>query len=99
MFTEEESRCILSIQLSDSATMDNWFWSEEKSGFYSVSSAYKLLQQQSGAWPCSGAVSCWQNLWKMHVPAKVHHLVWRAMAGCLPTKEYINGGLCRGGGY
>uniref|UniRef100_A0A803QEJ8 Reverse transcriptase zinc-binding domain-containing protein n=1 Tax=Cannabis sativa TaxID=3483 RepID=A0A803QEJ8_CANSA len=89
MFTEEESRCILSIQLSDSATMDNWFWSEEKSGFYSVSSAYKLLQQQSGAWPCSGAVSCWQNLWKMHVPAKVHHLVWRAMAGCLPTKVQL----------
>uniref|UniRef100_A0A803PV21 Reverse transcriptase n=1 Tax=Cannabis sativa TaxID=3483 RepID=A0A803PV21_CANSA len=89
MFTEEESMRILAIQLGDSAAVDTWSWSEEKSGVYSVSSGYKLLQQQSGAWPCTGAETCWQKLWQMQVPAKVHHLVWRAMSGCLPTKVQL----------
>ncbi|XP_060972588.1 uncharacterized protein LOC133038444 [Cannabis sativa] len=89
MFSEEESRRILSIQFSDCANTDSWFWSEEKSGLYSVSSAYKMLQQQSGAWPVTGAETCWQNLWQLQVPAKVQHLVWRAMSGCLPTKDVV----------
>ncbi|KAM6589905.1 hypothetical protein CsatA_012510 [Cannabis sativa] len=90
MFNDQDRDKILSIQLPDSLCFDSWYWAEETSGFYSVKSAYKLLQQSSGDWPISGAESQWQNLWKMQVPTEVQHLVWRAMTGCLPTKVQLS---------
>ena len=28
----------------------------------------------------------WNIIWKLQVPLKVRHLIWRACIGCLPTK-------------
>uniref|UniRef100_A0A803NS52 RNase H type-1 domain-containing protein n=1 Tax=Cannabis sativa TaxID=3483 RepID=A0A803NS52_CANSA len=50
MFEERDAQLILSIQLSDSTTVNSWHWMMENSGFYTVKSAYNYLQASSGSW-------------------------------------------------
>lgn len=44
MFNERESEAILSIPLCSSRQKDIWFWQFDKSGQYTVKSAYRKLQ-------------------------------------------------------
>lgn len=89
LFNERDAEIILSITLNSSRSLDNWYWSFEKSGYFSVKSAYRHLQQskEDGAGLVSSAL--WQNLWKMRVPPKVKDLLWRAASNCLPTKTQL----------
>ncbi|KAM6573571.1 hypothetical protein CsatA_017651 [Cannabis sativa] len=88
MFEERDAQLILSIQLSDSTTADSWHWMMEHSGFYSVKSAYNYLQSSSGSWLHFEDDSYWKRLWKIEVPSKVLHFLWKACSGSLPTKVH-----------
>uniref|UniRef100_A0A803QSB3 RNase H type-1 domain-containing protein n=1 Tax=Cannabis sativa TaxID=3483 RepID=A0A803QSB3_CANSA len=90
IFNPHDSALILSIQMCDSRREDCWSWSKETSGIYSVRSAYKLLQRTNGDWPIAGVDSYWKKIWQLNVPAKVQHLLWRVIAGCLPTKIQLS---------
>ncbi|KAF4364750.1 hypothetical protein F8388_018426 [Cannabis sativa] len=61
----------------------------ETSGLYIVKSAYKFLQS-GGNWLHLQDDSNGQKLWQFAVPPKVHHFLWRACSGCLPTKVQLN---------
>ncbi|XP_060964770.1 uncharacterized protein LOC133033724 [Cannabis sativa] len=47
LFNERDQRLILSIPLPLTVHEDCWSWSKEKTGFYSVKSAYRWLRNQS----------------------------------------------------
>lgn len=61
----------------------------ENSGQYSVKSAYKLIQEQKGAWSDDLNRDFWKKLWNVKAPPKALHLVWRAVSHCLPTKTIL----------
>jgi hypothetical protein len=70
---------ISKIKLSDRRTDDVLAWHLERSGFFSVRSAYQLgqtLQDIPQATASSsnpnGECSLWQKIWKANVPPKVH---------------------------
>uniref|UniRef100_A0A803NZS4 Reverse transcriptase n=1 Tax=Cannabis sativa TaxID=3483 RepID=A0A803NZS4_CANSA len=86
VFNQHDSDLILSIQLTNSTRGDCWSWSKEMGGGYTVSSAYKLLQVVNGDWLINDGASFCKKVWQLNVPAKVQHLVWHILAGCLPTK-------------
>uniref|UniRef100_A0A803NW84 RNase H type-1 domain-containing protein n=1 Tax=Cannabis sativa TaxID=3483 RepID=A0A803NW84_CANSA len=90
MFNQHDSDLILSIQLSSSSGIDCWYWSKETSGIYSIRSAYKLLEFVNGNWPSTGGMNHWKQIWNLNVPAKVQHLLWRVIPGCLPTKLQLS---------
>ncbi|XP_042950144.1 uncharacterized protein LOC122282259 [Carya illinoinensis] len=80
---------ILKIVICPEGYEDRWMWSEERSGEFSVRSAYKLLQkglydavgQSSNS---SSLNSLWKAIWKMKLPLKIRIFAWKLCKDCLP---------------
>lgn len=72
---------------------DALYWLPEKSGHYSVKSAYKLFLQLDGQGGGESSReksinSFWKCLWHLKIPKKIKNLGWKACLENLPT--YIN---------
>ena len=70
---------------------DSLVWPHTTDGSYSVKSAYQLLSAETrSALPSSSNTEdCkpfWNRVWKLHVPKKVKHFLWRASRESLPTE-------------
>lgn len=85
MFTDRDQMCILNTQLETNIDRDVVYWSKEKSGMYSVRSAYNLLQTMKGHWHTGANEKLWSRLWKIKAPPKALNLVWRALSRSMPT--------------
>ncbi|XP_074342398.1 uncharacterized protein LOC141679917 [Apium graveolens] len=88
MFTERDANLILSIPLQR-AEEDSWYWRREKMGQYSVRSAYAALNESREVTHASDNSGFWRKIWNLKIPLKVKHFLWRALTGCLPTKEQL----------
>ena len=90
-FLPHEASMILSIPLIRRIPPDCVSWSCTLTGEFSTSSAYKLLAA-SASTECASASNqanqstFWKRLWKMQVPNKIKHFVWRVCNNALPTK-------------
>ena len=100
-----EAEIIKSILVSKYAVADALIWPLSSNREYTVRSAYRLLigLQLRGQASSSNVVagkSLWNNVWKLRVPNKVRHFVWRAVCNSLPTKlnlhkhQVVSEGLC-----
>ena len=50
-------------------------------------SAESLLMPSSSSSGSNGLV--WKKIWKMRVPNKIHHFIWRAAKDSLPMKKNL----------
>ncbi|XP_060962282.1 uncharacterized protein LOC133032375 [Cannabis sativa] len=89
LFAPEIAAIILGIPLNQSGGVDSWYWIAEKNGFYSVRSAYNLLQKLKHHSDDSEVIVFWKKLWSLKVPPKAKDLVWRAASNCLATKRNL----------
>lgn len=85
IFNERDAELIRKISLNVERTRDTRFWALEKSGLFTVKSAYRSLQSEGDDDPESH-LDLWKHLWKLKIPLKVKDLLWRAASKCLPTK-------------
>ena len=92
---------ILSIPLRSTGGDDWLAWSKEKSGIYTVRSAYKSLmeaRQSEEARINNGHVvsssendtELWRRLWKLPVVPKVRVFWWRVLRGILPDYRTLS---------
>ena len=86
-----EVEIIKRIIVSKYATANALIWPLSSNGEYIVRSAYRLLvglqlQGQASSSNVEASKSLWNNIWKLRVPNKVRHFVWRAVCNSLPTK-------------
>ena len=70
---------------------DILIWPLTAYGDYSVRSAYRMLvDNENQSLPSSSATngdgSVWKKIWKVRVPHKIRHFLWRAAKDSLPTK-------------
>ncbi|KAK9983282.1 hypothetical protein SO802_032807 [Lithocarpus litseifolius] len=110
LFLPWEAESIKSIPLSDHQHSDLLIWPHTPDGCFSVRSAYRILAvAQSRDQPSSSNIEAskrlWKGVWKIEVPNKVRHFIWRAVGcffqsssslfhdslGDLGTKEQIEG--------
>ncbi|KAK9998718.1 hypothetical protein SO802_018321 [Lithocarpus litseifolius] len=94
LFLPWEAECIKSIPLSDHQHSDLLIWHYTPDGCYSVRSAYRFLAvAQSQDQPSSSNIEAskrlWKGVWKIEVPNKVRHFIWRAVGESLPTKKNL----------
>ncbi|XP_060960637.1 uncharacterized protein LOC115723546 [Cannabis sativa] len=64
--------------------------SRSPSGFYTVKSAYRTLQQNNCNFITDQQKEGYKRLWQFDIPPKVQHFLWRALSECLPTKIQLN---------
>ncbi|XP_057809148.1 uncharacterized protein LOC131023623 [Salvia miltiorrhiza] len=88
---------IISTPIFPNMGDDKLIWHSTKNGRYSVKSAYQLASSLTldGMHNVDGQ---WGNLWKLDVPPKVKHFLWRAVRNNLPSKEkLLSRGVAAGG--
>ena len=90
-FLPFEDRSIKSIPLCISSQQDYLHWPLERNGSYSMKSDYKLLCVDSSRGEASSSNSAtdmvfWFGIWKLKMPRKVKHFLWRPCTNSLPTK-------------
>lgn len=89
IFSERDKQLILQTVIEQELESDVISWKLEASGNYTVKSAYRLIQQQKGAWSGLNNDGLFKMLWNVKAPPKALHLVWRAATSCLPTKMQL----------
>lgn len=73
---------------------DTLIWKVEKSGSYSVKSGYIILCElhdldTSRSQALESWRGFWKSIWKLKVPGKIKHFLWKACNNSLPTKENL----------
>lgn len=84
---------IMKIKIPWSRCADWLAWNFEKSGMFTVKSAYRLAFQlkhgsdrtESSSRP-EGGRRLWKNIWSAHVPSKVRVFAWKVVRNGLPTR-------------
>ncbi|XP_060972577.1 uncharacterized protein LOC115717978 [Cannabis sativa] len=89
LFDTRDREVILNIQLSSTATHDEWYWKKETSVVYSVRSAYRFLQELKGSWSLDNNAGFWRKQWNLKIPPKARNFLWRAISNCLPTRTQL----------
>ena len=74
--------------------MDILIWPLTVDGDYSVRSAYRMLVDNGNqSLPSSSAPngdgSMWKKIWKVRVPHKIRHVLWRSAKDSLPKKQNL----------
>ncbi|GAU35307.1 hypothetical protein TSUD_389320 [Trifolium subterraneum] len=77
---------ILETPLVNSVREDKMVWEEERNGYYSVKSDYKLAMCYIIGSDKYHVAGNWNGIWKAQAPHKARHLLWRLCRGCLPTR-------------
>uniref|UniRef100_A0A7N2QYP5 Reverse transcriptase zinc-binding domain-containing protein n=1 Tax=Quercus lobata TaxID=97700 RepID=A0A7N2QYP5_QUELO len=85
---------VAALMSSDKACWNEQL-SAEKNGIY-VKSGYKLLCEEARREDASGSsregmAELWSRIWKLKVPGKILHFLWKACTDCLPTKGLVRG--------
>lgn len=85
MFNPRDAHLILGIPLSSLPNDDCWSWKGERSGSFSVRSAYDMLQVGKHGQKNQPNSGFWHRLWHLKIPPKVKNFMWRAVTNTLPT--------------
>uniref|UniRef100_A0A2N9IJ26 Reverse transcriptase zinc-binding domain-containing protein n=1 Tax=Fagus sylvatica TaxID=28930 RepID=A0A2N9IJ26_FAGSY len=90
IFIPSEASLILSTTLSSRAPNDLLVWGGEKSGKYSVRSAYRMLanvdlEGNPGCFTTEYWRMFWKKIWSVKVPFKIRNFLWRVCINALPT--------------
>jgi hypothetical protein len=97
-FIAPEADAILNIPLRQGGGDDFWACGLEKSGIYTVKSAYRSLVTRNEhstlaegtATTSSTEKQLWDKLWKLKVVPKVRVFWWKVMRGILPVESTLH---------
>lgn len=101
IFLPTDVEAIISIPLCTWNINDFWSWAHEKSGSFTIRSAYRMLVStkhrreawldgRAGSSDGDGVKKAWTKLWKIDVPLKIKVFLWRLAHQSLPTADILN---------
>lgn len=95
IFPSDIAAQILSLPLRYVSAADRWSWSPQKSGKFTVKSAYNLALDNSRDQPLhpldfsQHATKMWKKLWALKIPNRIHHFLWRCCSNSLPFADTL----------
>lgn len=69
LFNQRDANLILAAPISDN-NEDSWYWRKEKSGNFSVKTAYILIQESKPMVNQCGNTRFWKRMWSLTIPLK-----------------------------
>ena len=95
LFHAHDAQLILNIRLPSSLSEDFSAWFYEKSGVFTVRSAYRLAcrlhEEENGGRPSSSGDQdhrpIWKSYWNLPIPHKILVFGWKVMHNGLATQE------------
>lgn len=97
-FIHPDADEILKIPLGRTQ-QDRSAWAYEKSGVFSVRSAYRMLSEKV-SWPRTSSKGAstvagdqepiWRKVWKLNMPPKVRVFCWRLIHGFIPAGAVLH---------
>lgn len=87
LFNSRDKECIMKTPISPDYE-DDWYWSFDIKGNYSVKSAYRTLVKPPNPDRISDDKH-WVVLWKLKIPKKMKIHWWRIIKGIIPVREVL----------
>ena len=85
VFSNDIAEAILNTPLFEQVQNDRLIWKAERNGCYTVRRAYRLCVEELVDVSHLLRPGNWRDIWRLKIPPKVKHLVWRMCRGCLTT--------------
>lgn len=88
LYPPSQARDILQTHLpKTNSVQDKILWKHSINGDYQVRTAYELLNKGIGilAWQTQLNPKIWSKIWKVKVPLKINHFIWKLLHNSLPT--------------
>jgi hypothetical protein len=95
LFIPAEAQKILQIPIIDKNQPDNLTWDGTNDGNYTVKIGYQAIMEwrdyadNNNASSSSNYNDIWGKIWKLKVPPKHTHLLWRILRNALPVKDNL----------
>jgi hypothetical protein len=100
-FLPMDKELIKNIPLTTRRQADFWAWHYERSGVFSVRSAYMMLvdtrerrtdwlDEREGSSSKKREEKEWSAIWKVKVPSKIRVFLWRLARKSLPTTDVLH---------
>ena len=88
IFLLSDAQAIKAIPLFSLPQKDHMYWPLKIHGCYSVKSRYQMLHKgDEASIPIPDATQqFWKGIWRLQVPGKIKHFMWKACRNALPTK-------------
>ncbi|CAL1382865.1 unnamed protein product [Linum trigynum] len=92
-FPSDIVKAIKQIPLRGNEEVDTLVWHNSKSGNYTVREGFKswladFLRQE--VVETQGEAEVWRQIWKLNIPPKIRHFLWRFMREILPTGVQVH---------
>ncbi|XP_062021223.1 uncharacterized protein LOC133737733 [Rosa rugosa] len=91
-FTDDECEAISSITVGATRRPDVYMWNYCKNGRYTVKSGYWLACEENREEAANIVLAprnFWKHLWKLKLPPKINHFLWRCSMGFIPCMEVL----------
>lgn len=88
IFLPSDAQAIKAIPLFSLPQKDHMYWALKNHGCYSIKSRYQMLcKGDEASIPIPDATrQFWKGIWRLQVPRKIKHFMWKACRNALPTK-------------
>ncbi|KAK9670180.1 hypothetical protein RND81_13G183600 [Saponaria officinalis] len=91
---QDNAERIMQVHISHRAPVDRLFWWPDRKGLFSIKTAYMLGRMRpSLAWRSmlgSGSDGYWKEIWKLQVPPKLKHFLWRTCSDSLAVRANLH---------
>jgi hypothetical protein len=87
LFNQRDFLVIISIPFSRRRLEDKLIWHFNREGSYSAKSGYKIALEVENLDAGDVKQGEWKKPWKLKLPLKIIHFLWRIGHGYFPTKN------------
>lgn len=89
IFNDEDAEKIQNLPLLLTNEVDCLVWSDSNNGAYTIRSTYYSIMEEILDTCDLKVAGSWLHIWKLQVPPRIKHFIWRLQRCCVPTRQRL----------